>query len=221
MIELKNTISDWYDYGARFYDPALGRWNVIDNLAEKGKSYSPYVYTFNNPVGFTDPDGNWPWESANVQQARKYSRQNGGTFSKWTGSNGRSYARVSYTSSGSSSGEATITSKVFRPYGSKRSGLTNTVHSIERAMAGNSDNKWEGHADGANYGTITKQDIKVGTGIVGLMTGAAAIAEGGILLGSIAVANSVDDLGSNSNGESMLEGAVNGEGAKNAVGLFV
>ena len=59
----------WYDYGARNYDAALGRFTTMDPMAEKYYSASPYAYCGGNPVVRVDKEGKiWEtiWDIGNV-----------------------------------------------------------------------------------------------------------------------------------------------------------
>ena len=59
--ETQKSCVNWYDYGARMYDPAIARWNAVDPQADRYLSISPYAYTANNPILFKDPNGEEIW----------------------------------------------------------------------------------------------------------------------------------------------------------------
>jgi RHS repeat-associated protein len=54
---------DIYYMIARGYDPVIGRFLQVDPLANEFAGWSPYGYTFNNPLKFTDPTGMAPEDS--------------------------------------------------------------------------------------------------------------------------------------------------------------
>ena len=46
-----------YDFGARIYDPRLGRWLAIDILFKTYPDLAPYAFVGNCPISFVDSDG--------------------------------------------------------------------------------------------------------------------------------------------------------------------
>lgn len=52
------------DMGGRLYDPILGRFLSCDNYVQESdnfQNFNRYSYCFNNPLKYTDPDGNVVW----------------------------------------------------------------------------------------------------------------------------------------------------------------
>jgi RHS repeat-associated protein len=64
---------DWEDFGARMYDPVIGRWTCVDNLSNEFLSKSPYHFAKNNPVSHIDLDGNYGFyfQGASAQELFK------------------------------------------------------------------------------------------------------------------------------------------------------
>lgn len=51
----------WDYFEARYYSAAIGRWLSVDLAGYLAPGWSPYAYTFNDPINFFDPDGEFPF----------------------------------------------------------------------------------------------------------------------------------------------------------------
>ena len=50
---------EWNDFGARMFDPQLGRFFTQDRYSDSYHSLNPYQYTANNPINFSDYNGDY------------------------------------------------------------------------------------------------------------------------------------------------------------------
>lgn len=97
------------------------------------------------------------------------------------------------------------------------------LHQLDLKVTGTAENRFcEGNSDGANQGSITKQDVEVGVAVVATMfsagtaMGAETAVEAGVAIAS--ALNSIDDATVNSAGQTVSQRASsNNPAAKNTV----
>jgi len=79
---LAGTALDEYDYEARYYDPVIGRFNMLDPMTEKYHGLSPYAYCADNPMRYIDPTGMeftddaWKWVNELIAQVNSRQESN-------------------------------------------------------------------------------------------------------------------------------------------------
>jgi RHS repeat-associated protein len=53
----RETYSNSLDFEARFYQPEIAKWTMIDAISSYSYSFTPYRNNFNNPITYIDPSG--------------------------------------------------------------------------------------------------------------------------------------------------------------------
>ena len=74
-----------YYYGARYYDSRTSVWLGVDPLAEKYPGWSPYNYTFNNPINYFDPNGKEGEPAAYYMNRQGFWIENDAGFGEYIG----------------------------------------------------------------------------------------------------------------------------------------
>lgn len=217
----KDYESGYHYYGARYYDSELlTGWLSVDPMADKYPNISPYHYCHWDPIILTDPNGMYDTKRS-AQLARKraaaFGKECVGDVNR--GADGSGDYRFAVFLPGQRFGmptrkEATDMAVAYGPIGVVSSNkelrkLKKDYHQTLGDKIARFEYGIQGNEDACNAGRITEQDVTVGIGVVGIITGTGAVAEApGIFVGSLdalGTLSSIDDAFTNSEGASGLQ----------------
>jgi RHS repeat-associated protein len=157
-----------YYFGARYYNPTLGRWFNVDPANQFS---NPYLYAGNSPGMYIDPDGEWVWLIPVVMGAINSGMQsymNGGSF--WQGA--AIGAAAGLIGVGVGAGVSAIV-------GQSSGFLGGAISGFAGGFAGSASGAW---MSGANFGDGLKAGLVgggIGAAMGGLVGGANAVENGG------------------------------------------
>lgn len=68
--EIHGATGTSYDFGARIYDPRVGRWLSLDPLGSQFPSLSPFAFAANNPILYVDVNGEYFFIRSRANQTK-------------------------------------------------------------------------------------------------------------------------------------------------------
>ena len=202
-----------YYYEARYYKPPV--FTSRDAMFEKKPWLSPYQYCSNNPVGRVDPSG--------CEDEITWVKKENGAIVFNSDVHDQADAESYY----GENAECLYIGFQYKTKSGKECKLLENGYYLENGIKkkapneaplfkkiGNAIKRFDegGSYDGANMGTITPKDWKVGFAVVGVFAGAGAtvetVAAGKVLsavVSGLGTANCIDDACVNSEGKTPLE----------------